>query len=249
MMIFSKIQELLGYMQELLGYMFSVNTKPFDETKFQTESPHQYSVCDVHIIEKPEDDKSDDKEPVDEKTLFDNFIKSFVTYDIDSVNASLTELRQSLKHTEHMNPSSMYIDRFKHSIDTLKRYPDIIRKGFDKTTSIEDAIIYFHDNGYNVSFNSIDDYYKAIPSNICKKYEDTKKLNIFDLFNIITVRKYRSRDELSTTILFGVVMNYNCLLHNPIKNNLFFIDTWNSAEYEESGFVKIINKINKEIDD
>lgn len=236
-MIFEKIQELLGY-------MFSINTKPVNEIKSPDGYPFQHTSYDIKIDMDPED-----KEPIDEKTLFDNFIESFVTYDIDSVNASLKELRQSLKHTERMNPSSMYIDRFKHSINTLKRYPDIIRNGFDKTTSIEDATIYFHDNGYNVTFDSIDDYSKAVPSNICKKYEDTKKLNIFDLFDVITVRKYRSRDELSTTVLFGNVVNRDCVLHNPMKNTLFFIDTWNSAEYEESGFVKIINKINKRIDD
>ena len=236
-MIFEKIQELLGY-------MFSINTEPVNKVKSPDGYPFQHTSYDIKYDMDPED-----KPPIDEKALFDNFIKSFVTYDIDSVNASLTELRQSLKHTEHMNPSSMYIDRFKHSINTLKRYPDIIRNGFDKTTSMDDAIIYFHDNGYNVSFDSIDDYYKAVPSNICKKYEDTKKLNIFDLFNIITVRKYRSRDELSTTILFGIVVNDDCLLHNPIKNTFFFISKWDSAEYEESGCVKIINKINKGIDD
>lgn len=236
-MIFEKIQELLGY-------IFSINTKPVNKIKSPDEYSFQHTSYDIKIDTDPED-----KEPIDEKTLFDNFIKSFVTYDINSVNASLTELRQSLKHTEHMNPSSMYIDRFKYSINTLKRYPDIIRNGFDKTTSIDDAISYFHDNGYNVTFDSIDDYSKAVPSNICKKYEDTKKLNIFDLFETITVRKYRSRDVLSTTILFGVIMNNNCILHNPIKNTLFFIAKWNSAEYEESGFVKIINNINKRIDD
>ena len=241
-MIFSKIQELLGY-------MFSINTKPVDETKFPTEYPHQYTVCDVHLIEKPEKDKDDDKEPVDEKTLFENYRKTFVIYNEKLINTLLAELRQSLKHTEHMNPSSMYIDKLRYIIDTLERYPDIIKKGFNKTTSIEDTIQYFGNSGYHVKFDSIEDYNKVIPSNICKKYESLKKLQIFDIFDTITVTKSRSRNELGTTILFGNVMNYNCVLHNPIKNTLFFIDTWNSAEYEEAGFINIINRVNKGIND
>lgn len=246
-MIFSKIQELLKYTQELLGYMFSINTEPFDKTKFPTEFPDQYTVCDVHIIEKLENDEPDNKEPVDEKTLFENYMKTFVIYNEELINTLLTELEQSLKHTEHMNPSSMYIDKFRYSIDTLKRYPNIIKNGFDKTTSIEDTITYFGNNGYHVTFDSIEDYNKAIPSNICKKYESLKKLKMFDIFDIITVTKSRSKEELSTTALFGNVMNRDCILHNPIKNTLFFIDTWDSAEYEEAGFMNIINRANRGI--
>lgn len=202
-----------------------------------TTTPISKSILPEKISSLPKISEYDQ-----EQELFDGYRKLFKTNTPDTINALISETKNSLERAKEEN-RTYYIDEFTASLETLNQYLEIIKHGFNKTISYDKSIEYFlNDNDCTPRYCSIKDYSEIIPDSVLQTYENIKGLDLFDTFDIQTVceRKNRKEHFFNTVMLFGIKYSKK---YSSIPAIRFFIMEWNNLNVDKSIFTETSNKL------
>lgn len=193
------------------------------------------------LPEKPSSEPKLSK-PDPEQKLFDGYRKLFKTNTPDTINTLISETKNSLECAKQEN-QTYYVDEFTASLETLNQYLEIVKHGFTKTISYDTSIAYFlKDNDCTPRYYSIKDYSEIIPDSVLQTYENIKRLDLFDTFEIQTVYERKNKKEhfFNTVMLFGIKYSKK---YSSIPAIRFFIVEWNNLNVDKSIFTETSNKL------
>lgn len=181
-------------------------------------------------------------EPDPEQKLFDGYRKLFKTNTPDTINALISETRNSLE-CARQEKQTYYVEEFTASLKTLNQYLEIVKHGFTKTITYDKLLQYFFsDNDCTSKDYTIKNYPGIIPNSILQTYENVKGLNLFNKFEIHTVYEFKNgkRHFFNTVMLFGIKYSEDC---SKIPDMMFFIAEWNNRDVDNSTLTETSNKL------
>ena len=200
-------------------------------------TPISKSVLLEKLSSEPKISKRDQ-----EQELFDGYRKLFKTNTPDTINALIAETKNSLECAKQ-EKRTFYVDEFTASLETLNQCLEIVKHGFNKTISYDTSIAYFlNDNDCTPRYCSIKDYSEIIPDSVLQTYENIKKLDLFDYFEIQTVYERKNKKEyyFNTVMLFGITYSKK---YSRIPAIRFFIMEWDNLNVDKLIFTETSNKL------
>lgn len=202
-------------------------------------SPISKPVLPKETLTEPEP-KLSNSDP--EQKLFDGYRKLFKTNTPDTINALISETGNSLERARQ-EKQTYYVEEFTASLKTLNQYLEIVKHGFGKTISYDKMLNYFYsDNDCTPQDYTIRNYPGVIPDSVLQTYENVRRLNLFDNFEIYTVYRFKNgkRHFFNTVMLFGKKYSEKC---SKIPAMMFFITEWNNHDVDNSALAETSSKL------